>query len=168
MDDKSRLQLNKMIKANNVEDVTEDIRTKRHSEKIHADVTTMVRLKRDFARTARSTPNVFESMLVKHCNFLFTNYPDLFNKLKKDELDLAILAQFLSILKKIEDGELDQHAGAYEVGKVLKSLYIDSALKKADNLDAKHTKRPRKTAAPKKTHNISWSQYKAMQDSNAE
>ena len=168
MDDKSRLQLNKMIKANNVEDVTEDIRTKRHSEKIHADVSTMVRLKRDFARTARSTPNVFESMLTKRCNFLFTNYPDLFNKLKKDELDLAILAQFLGILKKIEDGELDQHAGAYEVGKVLKSLYIDSALKKGDKLNTKYNKNPAKTAAPKKTHNISWSQYKAMQDSNAE
>jgi hypothetical protein len=42
----------------------------------------------------------------------------------------------LDILKKIEDGQLDQHEGSFMVGTILKDIYVDSALKKAEKLDA--------------------------------
>jgi hypothetical protein len=38
-------------------------------------------------------------------------------------------------LKKIEDQEIDQHEGSYEVGMLLKKIYVDSALKKANKLN---------------------------------
>ena len=56
--------------------------------------------------------------------FLFNKYTDIFNKIKKDEIDLNILFQLLHILKLIEDSKLDQHTGSFEVGKLLKSIYI--------------------------------------------
>jgi len=72
---------------------------------------------------------------VNVCPFLFTYYTDIYNKIRKSEIDLGILNQFLNVLRRIEDGELDQHEGAFVVGTLLKELYVDSALKKADKLN---------------------------------
>ena len=56
--------------------------------------------------------------------------------MKKDEIEINLLYKFLDILKKIEEGELDQHEGSFQVGTILKDIYVDSALKKADKLNA--------------------------------
>ena len=100
-----------------------------------------------------------------NATFLFNNYTDIFNKLYKDELDLGILNQFLTVLSQIEDGKIDQHEGSYKVGQLLKKIYIDSALKKADKLDAadkkkkgKNGKNDKKSEEPRE---ISWKEYKA-------
>ena len=77
---------------------------------------------------------------VNDCNFLFTYYTDIFNKIRKDEIDIGILNKFLDVLRRIEDGELDQHEGSFMVGTILKDIYVDSALKKAEKLDANFEK----------------------------
>jgi hypothetical protein len=95
------------------------------------------------------------------CNFLFTFYTDIYNKLRKDELDLAILIQLLNTLKQIEDGELDQHEASFKVGTILKELYIDSALKKADKLNEENGNVTK--IEPKKAEKlISWKQFKII------
>ena len=104
-------------------------------------------------------------MLVSQCNFLFTNYTDIFNKVKKEEIILGTLWDLLDVLKNIEDGRLDQHDGAYEVGKLLKSIYIDGALMKADKIDKKTGEViPARPQAKKKK--ISWREYKMMDQSS--
>ncbi len=45
MDDKQRLQLQNMIKANNTEDQTEFIRNIKHSQIIRTDVNNMIMIK---------------------------------------------------------------------------------------------------------------------------
>jgi hypothetical protein len=162
MDNIDRLQLEKMIKANNVEDVTEEIRTKKHSDLIRRDVIKLLEIKKKYPRLDKTQQ--MDTMLTKNCSFLFMNYTDIFNKVRKNEIDLNILGKFLDILKKIEDGELNQHEGAFEVGKLLKAMYIDSALKKSDKIDKKNKKRsgkqePNPLSSPK---NISWKQYKEL------
>ncbi len=137
MDTLDRLNLNKMIDANNVQDCTDEIRAKKHSKLIGDDVTRLISLKQKYSRLAQSNPNQFDTMCVSQCSFLFNNYMEIFNKVKKDELNLKILYQLLDVLKKIEEGQLDQHAGAFEVGKLLKTMYIDSALVKAERIDKK-------------------------------
>jgi hypothetical protein len=98
---------------------------------------------------------------VSECNFLFTYYTDIFNKVRKDEIDINILNKFLDVLKRIEDGELDQHEGSFTVGTLLKELYIDSALKKAEKLDELSEKK----VEPKKPEvKISWKQFKTMKN----
>ena len=100
-------------------------------------------------------------MAKKQCSFLYDNYTNIFNRLLKDELNLAILANFLSVLKRIEDGEIDQHEGSYEVGLLLKKLYIDSVLKqkeKGERKDRRKKKKKRKKIVKK----ISWSRFKEM------
>ena len=89
-------------------------------------------MKRDYARLAKSNPRQSDFMLEKKCSFLFTNYTDIYNRLKKDELNLDIMGNFIMILKRIEDGDIDQHEGAFMVGKLLKDIYIDSALQRSE------------------------------------
>jgi len=161
MDNLDKLNLNKMINANNVQDCTEEIRQKKHSQPIREDVFRLMTLKRKYSRLAQSNPVQFDTMCVSQCNFLFNNYMDIFNKVKKDEMNLDILEQLLDVLKKIEDSELDQHTGAFEVGRLLKTMYIDSALLKADKIDKK-TGKKMETAKPK-VKKISWLEYKAQQ-----
>ena len=71
---------------------------------------------------------------------------------------LNILFNFLDVLKRIERGELDQHEASFEVGTLLKRLYVDSALKKADKLEKEHEQ----PLSDNKVEvvNISWSQFK--------
>jgi hypothetical protein len=96
---------------------------------------------------------------MNECNFLFTYYTDIYNKIKKDEIDVCILNNFLNVLKRIEDKELDQHEGSFLVGTILKELYVDSALKKADKLNANEEA----NHEPKKPHkNISFKQFKHL------
>ena len=164
MDDTERLNHQKMISANEVEDCTESSRNKKHSQKIRDDVTRMINLKTKYARLAKSNPQQFDTMVVSQCNFLFNNYTDIYNKVLKDEIDLKILWDFLKVLESIEKGTIDQHEGAFEVGKLLKSIYIDSALRKADKIDKKTGKKI--PAKPIKEKKISWREYKKTQVNN--
>ena len=122
MDDNARLQLQKMIKANNVEDQTQLIRDLKHSVLLRNDINNLVLLKTKYKDDLDGLFN--ESMV--ECNFLFTYYTDIYNKIRKDEIDMSILMKFLDVLKKIEDSELDQHEGSFEVGKLLKELYVEA------------------------------------------
>lgn len=155
-----RVQLEKMIDANQAEDFTEHIREKKHSKLIRDDVARLVGLKKKYSRLAQSNPEQFDKMCVSQCNFLFTYYTDIYNRVKKDELSLEILSKLLDVLKKIEDGKLDQHEGSVVVGTVLKELYIDSALQKEKKLEEKYEKHKKVESKPKQK-NISWAAYKA-------
>jgi len=77
----------------------------------------------------------------------------------KDEIDINILNKFISLLKQIEDGKLDQHEASFMVGSILKEMYVDSAIKRAEKLD-EETEKNKKKILPNKE--ISWSQYKAL------
>jgi len=156
MDDKQRLQLSNMIKVNNVEDQTELIRNLKHSQILRTDVNNMILLKSKY----KGDDEKMYNECINECNFLFTYYTDIFNKIRKDEISINILNKFIDILKRIEDGELDQHEGSFAVGTLLKELYIDSALKKADKLDELNGK---EKVEPKKAEvNVSWKQFKKM------
>ena len=47
------------------------------------------------------------------------------------------LDKFVDILAEIENCEEDQHSAAHKVGKYLKELYIDSALREAEQREDK-------------------------------
>ena len=146
LDNQQKLDLANMIKANDTQDYTEEIRSKKQSSLIRNDVKQMVFLKQKYERLTKSNPSEFDSICVKQCSFLFNNYTDLYNKIKNDTLDLNILERFLTILKKIEDGELNQHEASYMVGKHLKELYIDSAMRNQQKIES----RDRRKKVPKK------------------
>ena len=132
-----RIQLQKMLQENNNEDHTDNIRKLKHSDSIKRDVIQMQILHSQHSELQKNDVKSFNNLCIEKCPFLFNNYTDIFHKLKNNELDVQMFMEFVRILKKIEDGVLDQHEGAYEVGKILKSIYIDSALKKKENQNIK-------------------------------
>ena len=156
MDENQRLHLQKMIAANNVEDQTGLIRDLKHSQILREDVNNLVMLKAKYLDDA----DALNLEAMSECNFLFTYYTDLYNKIRKDEIDLKILFQFLDVLGKIEAGQLDQHDGSFEVGTLLKKIYVDSALRKAEKLNADTDKMEPEYKGPQVE--ISWSQFKMM------
>jgi len=155
MDDNQRLQLQNMIKANNVEDQTSLIRELKHSQILRNEINTMVKIKAKYGDDA----DQIYSECAAECSFLFTYYTDIFNKVRKDEIDILILNKFLDVLKQIEDGKLDQHEGSFLVGALLKELYVDSAIRKAEKLDEQNKEVKEEPKKPEVQ--ISWKQFKA-------
>lgn len=154
-----RLNLKRMIDQSDCENNTEQIRALKHSVLIHADISKMESLKKTKRSLRLSESENFAELCRTECSFLFNNYTDIFNKLLKDEIDLHIMTKLLMVLKMIEDKKVDQHEGSVLVGKILKELYIDSAMKRADNLDKQY-----ETTVVEKSEGkqISWKEYKIM------
>ena len=167
MDPKDRLKLQSMLKDNNVEETTELIRTLKHSAQIKECIVAIDALKKSHARLRKSNYAQFEQMCISRAGFLFNHYTNIFNKLLKDELDLNILGNFIQVLKRIEDGEIDQHEGSYLVGNLLKKIYIDSAVRSAENADKRNSKKNSKEPSRPPAKKISWAQYKQMSADDA-
>lgn len=163
MNDKERLDLKRLIDETQCENNTENIRKLKHSVLIRNDIRTLENLKVSDADLRKKFPEKFREISQQRCRFLFANYTDIFNKVLNDELDLTIMTKLLTVLKMIEDGNVDQHEGSVMVGKILKELYIDSAIKHADRLDEKYEEEAAKTA-PVDGKKVSWLEYKRMNE----
>lgn len=124
------IRLSELIKeSEHCEDNTESIRLLKHSVLIRQDI---VRLQA--YRLEERDADVFVENAKTRCFFLYKQYPDIFQKLLKNEIDLEIMDKVLDVLRMIENGQVDQHEGSVLVGKILKELYIDSAMRRAMNL----------------------------------
>jgi len=155
IDDETRLNFNNMLKESGVENNTNKIKRLKHSEKIREQVSIMMDIKKKYVRLDKK---MIDNMIDNKCNWLFTNYTNIFNKLKKGQISLQILDKFLDILKSIEDGNCDQHEGSVKVGKLLKELYIDSAMRQEKQFEKRANKKKKKS---KKIQNkLTWEEYK--------
>lgn len=158
IDDETRLKFNELLKESDASDNTEKIRKLKHSSIIKEQVSIMLDIKKRYKRLDQNT---IYKMIDKQCNWLFTHYFNLFNKLKKDELDIQILGEFINSLKAVEDGKMDQHEASVRVGQILKKLYIDSALKKDKKEEEKREKQRKKKPFNRKSK-LTWAQYKKL------
>jgi hypothetical protein len=161
MDDKERLNLKKMLKEYDTEETTDKIRELKHSKKIRKDMETFARLHHTYARLYKTNFNQFKSMAQKRCSFLHDNYNNIFNKILKNYLDLSILNEFVKMLEKIENNQMDQHEASYNVGLLLKKLYIDSALREDKS---KEKYRKSKKTVKTREKKITWAEYKKTLD----
>ena len=157
MNDSQRLKLNEMLsEKTDFQDNTTLIRKLKHSKFFLMDIETMLLIQ-------NSPDKQHESADDKHiecmgsCNFLYTNYTDIYNKIRKDEIDINMLYEFIAVLKEIEDGTLDQHEASFKIGSSLKTMYVDSALRKSAKLDAD---KQQKIIIP--SIDICWKDYKKL------
>lgn len=156
MDKTESIDLKNLVKEYKYESTTDKIRELKHSKIIREDITKMIELKKKYNRLKGKN---LRNMVEKHCSFLYKNYTNIFNKIYKDNIDLNLFNKFLLVLEKIEEGECDQHQASVEVGKVLKEIYIDSAIREGNKIDKKNKKKPVKT---RKAKSISWNEFKKM------
>jgi len=156
LNSQERLNLKKLIDESDCENNTDNIRKLRHSNLIRDDIRKIDTLR---MANVEMLPNDFEELCKSECTFLFNNYTDIFNKMVKNELDLTIMTKLLVVLKLIEDNKVDQHEGSVMVGKILKELYIDSATKRADNINKTYEA---DRVQPVESKHISWKDWKTQ------
>ena len=149
MNSEDKLYLKKMIDANNVKDQTQNIQKLKHSSNIIKDIEIMTLLKNKHIAIKDSPP--YYEIMKKSCNFLYTNYLDIFNKILYNKLNIDILYQFLEQLKQIEENKTNQHEASYKIGKLLKELYIDTVVNENSSSTPQRNKK-----------NISWNEFKTL------
>jgi hypothetical protein len=145
------LKLNDMIREGDCVDNTDMIRELKHSVLITKNVTTILQIKKKYKLNNVDFKSLDEECL-KECRFLFDNYTSIYNKLLRDQIDLPVFYKFLFYLKKIEDGELTFYQASYEIGTLLKSMYVDPIIVEKDR--EKEKERPAKP--------ITWNEFKNM------
>ena len=161
LSDKDRKDLKKLVENSDCQDNTVNIRQQKHSDLIRRDIKCIEIMKNVHSEIKQNEPERFRDMCIEKCSFLFTYYTNIFNKTIKDEIDLNIMNRFLLVLKMIEDGKVDQHEGSVIVGKLLKDLYVDSAIRRADNIDKENESLK---VAPVEGKKISWKEYKILNE----
>jgi hypothetical protein len=118
------------------QDNTEYLRSTKNSNKLLADLKLLNKLKEENIELRKKSPFAFFEIAQAKAFFLYTNYPHIFNKFVKDEIDMDIMTEFIKVLKQIENGEIDQNEGSVKIGNLLKTIYIDSAIKLGEKLDS--------------------------------
>ena len=161
MNHQERLDLKRLVSNSDAADNTDTIRRIKHSHNFLDNIRIMEQLKRSHAELRTSSPEEFADLCRTKCEFMYNYYTDLFNKQLKDELNLVIMIKFIKVLQMIEDGKVDQHEGSAIVGKYLKELYIDSAIRRGENLD-KDREATSEVTPEVKPKSISWKEYKLM------
>lgn len=156
-----KLDLKKLIADSDYEDNTANIRKLKHSVLIRKDVEKMLKLKSKHVRLVRNDFDGFAKLCMGQCNFLFSHYTDVFNRVLKDELDLSILGSVIDILGKIEDSKVDQMKGSVEVGELLKKMYIDSALKTGNKINANNKDNDEEHIF-QESKTLSWKEFKVL------
>ena len=161
MNTEEKLNLKKMLAQNqDYVDHTEDIRKLKHSGLLLDGMRDIEKLKRANQEIRQLNPDQFTEMCKLAAPLLYNLYTDIFHKLVKDELNLVIMVKLIRILELIEQERLDQNEGSVMVGKILKELYVDSAVRLGDKLDKQHQDE-NPTPEPKpEPRNISWGTWK--------
>lgn len=144
------LNMKSLMDSGEYVDNTEKIRQLKHSNLIDADVEKICMLKQTHAKMRMVEENAFKQLCISSCPFLHNNYQDLFNKLLADELNLKTLAEFLSVLRQIENNTLDQYDASVKIGTLLRDIYI----RKPETQETPET-------PINQSKNISWKQYSA-------
>jgi hypothetical protein len=147
------LKLNDMIKEGDCVDNTDTIRQLKHSSLITQNLNSLLRIKKKY-KDEHSVVDIKEldEECLKECRFLFDNYTSIYNKLLRDQIDLKVFYKFLYYLKQIEDGQLTFYQASYEIGTLLKSMYVDPIVEEKDREKEKcrHVKP------------ISWNEFKKL------
>lgn len=156
MNSEQKKQLKKMIKQNDVKDNTRLLRTNKKSSKIRKEVDLIQELKIQH-NLDELTQVESKYDLQNKCQTLHKEYSNIYSKLIKNQIDVNVLHAFLDELEKIEKGQLNQHEASYNIGVLLKSLYVDKELDiiKEDTVFEEKTKE----TAPKIPKKISYVEY---------
>ena len=151
------LNMKALMESDDYVNNTEKIKTVKHSEDILADIGKICELKKSHPKMKIVEEEKFKHLCQTSCPFLYNNYTDIFNKVVNDELDLKMMVNFIQILKQIEEGVVDQYDASVKVGTILREIYVDSAMRRGDNLDKEHAAEAPTFVEPA---TISWKEYK--------
>jgi len=158
--DSMKQHLDNLMRDEDISHSTDRIRELKHSSKIRGDLERLIALRQQHSRAA---PETFRRMALARCAFMHEHYTDILFKLIKNEADINLVIKFTDLLAAIENGQLNQHEASFQVGTILKKMYIDSVLKRDElRKQEEEAKRARKKGkGPVKK--LSYSQWSERQ-----
>lgn len=155
------LNMKSLMESDDYVNNTDRIRELKHSESILADIGKVCEIKKLHPHMRMIEEEKFNHLCQTSAPFLFNNYTDIFNKVIKDELNMEMMVKFIFILKQIEEGVLDQYDASVKVGTILREMYVDSAMRRGDNLDKENADKAPIFVEPVKT---TWKEFKEKRD----
>lgn len=150
------LNMKSLMESDDYVNNTDHIRELKHSESILADIGKLCEIRKKFPNMRMIDERGYTDLCQNTVPFLYNHYTDIFNKVVKDELNMEMMVKFIFILKQIEDGIIDQYDASVKVGTILKEMYVDSAMRRGDNLDKLNEVVPAFVEPVK----MSWSDFK--------
>ena len=155
------LNMKALMESDDYVNNTDRIRELKHSESILVDIGKLCEIKITHPHMRMIEEEKYNYLCQTSAPFLFNNYTDIFNKVLKDELNMEMMVKFIFILKQIEDGILDQYDASVKVGTILREMYVDSAVRRGDNLDKENAEDAPIFVEPVK---MSWKDFKEKKD----
>jgi hypothetical protein len=134
---------------------TEGLRKHKPSETLKREAVLLNVLIEKNKEKYEETPDEFKEECAIQCPFLFTNYPSIFIKMYKKEINMLIFYKLVQTMKKIEDGEIDHAEGS----KIFSEIGLAFYKSKPSNDDTIIDEPPQELQQ-KKEKSISWSEYK--------
>ena len=151
------LDMKALMESDDYVNNTDRIRQLKHSENILEDIGKLCELRKKHPSMRMMDELGYVELCRNTTPFLYNHYTDIFIKVVKDELNMEMMVKFIFILKQIEEGVIDQYDASVKVGTILKEMYVDSAMRRGDNLDKLHESEAPKFVEPVK---MSWSDFK--------
>ncbi len=154
------LNMQSLMSSDDYVNNTDKIRQLKHSEDILLDIAKICELKKTHGKIKIVEEEKFKHLCQTSCPFLYANYTDIFNKVVNDELNLHMMVDFVKMLKQIEEGQIDQFEASVKIGTILRDMYVDSAIKRGEKLDAANGVEDKKFVEPKKLTWAEWNKKK--------
>jgi len=151
------LDMKALMESDDYVNNTDRIRELKHSEHILENIGKLCELRKKHPNMRMIDEQGYTELCKNTTPFLFNHYTDIFNKVVKEELNMEMMVKFIFILKQIEEGVIDQYDASVKVGTILKEMYVDSAMRRGDNLDKLHESEAPKFVEPVK---MSWAEFK--------
>ena len=155
------LNMKALMESDDYVDNTAKIRELKHSELILADIAKICEIKKTHQHMRMVEEDKFNNFCMTSAPLLYNSYTDIFNKVMKNEINMDLMVKFIYILKQIEDGQLDQYDASVQVGTVLREMYVDSAMRRADKLDQEHASEQTQFVEPVK---MTWAEFKKKRE----
>ncbi|NBR15916.1 MAG: hypothetical protein EBU01_15270 [Crocinitomicaceae bacterium] len=134
---------------------TEGLRKYKPSETLKREAVLLNVLIEKNKEKYEQTPNEFKEECAIQCPFLFGNYPSIFTKMYKKEINMLIFYKLVQTMKKIEDGEIDHAEGSKIFSEIGLAFYKSKQLNDDTTMDE-----PSQEIQHKKENAISWTEYK--------
>lgn len=146
-------------------DNTDGIREAKHSSPLLADIRRMAKLRTKHSSLRETSLDDYLAVFQRECKYLYTKFPDVFDRVVKNDMNLEVFEKIIMILKLIEDGKVNQSEASALVGKLSQKLFFGgvantsekSGLSEESGVSAGFSEEPGVSTG------LSWREYKKSQ-----
>jgi len=99
--------------------------------------------------------------------YLYKNYKSIFDKIIKEDFNIALFKDLIDILEKIENKKIDLNEGSFIFGKKLKNIFVDKCIYNNSNNNSNSLNKDLSNNLNKDLSNnvnkdLSYKKYKSM------